>query len=331
MNKGFGSPSKSARLVIGAVIIKHKLNLSDAETIEQIRENPYLQYFVGYTEYSSGTAFDSSLFVKIRERLGKEEFAEFSQIIIEKAEAQKQKHKETKQTKESKKNKDRKNKLDDKAIPPQKEKLDDLPTTESKGKAESAAEETEPKTHSGKLILDATIADQYIKYPTDIDLVNKAREQLEELIDEIFPHSQLTKKPRTYRERAHKEFLAISKKRKKTSKEIRKVMRKQSGYLKRDLRAIEQMLNSREERAFPLSHKYQKRYWIIQQLYNQQKEMYDNKNHICKDRIVSLHQAHVRPMVRGKSPNKTEFGAKLGVGLREGYATISKISWDAYD
>ncbi len=35
-----GRPAKDARLVIGAVIIKHKLCLSDEETVEQIRENP---------------------------------------------------------------------------------------------------------------------------------------------------------------------------------------------------------------------------------------------------------------------------------------------------
>ena len=49
MSFGKGRPAKPARLVVGAVIIKHKLCLSDEETIEQIRENPYLQYFVGLT------------------------------------------------------------------------------------------------------------------------------------------------------------------------------------------------------------------------------------------------------------------------------------------
>jgi Transposase domain (DUF772). len=42
-----GRPAKDAGIVIGAVIIKHKLSVSDEETVEQIRENPYLQYFIG--------------------------------------------------------------------------------------------------------------------------------------------------------------------------------------------------------------------------------------------------------------------------------------------
>ncbi len=37
-----GRPAKDARLVIGAVIIEHKLCLSDQETVAQIQENPYL-------------------------------------------------------------------------------------------------------------------------------------------------------------------------------------------------------------------------------------------------------------------------------------------------
>ena len=65
-----GRPAKDGRLVIGAVIIKHKLCLSDEETIEQIRENPYLQYFVGFKAFVKEQAFAPSLFVEIRRRHG---------------------------------------------------------------------------------------------------------------------------------------------------------------------------------------------------------------------------------------------------------------------
>ena len=53
LSAGQGRPSKDARLVIGAVIIKHKLCLSNEETVQQIRENPYLQYFVGLAGYQN--------------------------------------------------------------------------------------------------------------------------------------------------------------------------------------------------------------------------------------------------------------------------------------
>ncbi|VAV97216.1 hypothetical protein MNBD_ALPHA02-1799 [hydrothermal vent metagenome] len=70
LSGGMGRPAKDARLVIGAVIIKHKLCLSDEETIEQIRENPYLRYFVGFKAFYRDQAFAPSLFVDIRRRMG---------------------------------------------------------------------------------------------------------------------------------------------------------------------------------------------------------------------------------------------------------------------
>ncbi len=65
-----GRPAKDARLVIGAVIIKHKLCLSDEETVQQIRENFYLQYFVGFAAYQDKQPFAPSLFVEVRRRMG---------------------------------------------------------------------------------------------------------------------------------------------------------------------------------------------------------------------------------------------------------------------
>ncbi len=77
-----GRPAKDARLVIGAVIIKHKLCLSDEETIEQIRENLYYQYFVGLKMFQTKAIFAPSLFVEIRKRMGKHVFSAFEQSII---------------------------------------------------------------------------------------------------------------------------------------------------------------------------------------------------------------------------------------------------------
>jgi transposase, IS5 family len=75
-------PMKEARLVIGAVIIKHKLCLSDVETVQQIQENPYLQYFVGLPGCQSAEPFASSLFVEIRKRMGEAVIECFRRAII---------------------------------------------------------------------------------------------------------------------------------------------------------------------------------------------------------------------------------------------------------
>ncbi len=77
-----GRPAKDARLVIGAVIIKHKLCLSDQETVAQIQENPYLQYFAGLSGYQMETPFAPSLLVEIRKRMGAGVFEVFHGAII---------------------------------------------------------------------------------------------------------------------------------------------------------------------------------------------------------------------------------------------------------
>ena len=47
MSKDFGRMSIKPRIAIGALIIKHFKQMSDEDTIEEIQENPYLQYFLG--------------------------------------------------------------------------------------------------------------------------------------------------------------------------------------------------------------------------------------------------------------------------------------------
>jgi len=64
-----GAPAKSFRMALGALIIKEKLGISDRETVEQIKENPYLQYFIGISSYSNETPFDASMLVHFRQRI----------------------------------------------------------------------------------------------------------------------------------------------------------------------------------------------------------------------------------------------------------------------
>ena len=71
-NSVSGAGNKPARVIIGALLIKHKMNLSDRETIQMISENPYMQYMLGLPEFTTRPVFDPSLFVTIRKRLGDE-------------------------------------------------------------------------------------------------------------------------------------------------------------------------------------------------------------------------------------------------------------------
>jgi len=181
MSKDRGRPAKAARLVIGAVIIKHKLCLSDDETIDQIRENPYLQYFVGLSTFQTEAPFAPSLFVDIRRRMGEQVFESFNQSIIDKLESKQ------------------------KIIPTRKPNPDkkDNSSQTGNGKPDNhyseTPEENPEKLRKGKLIIDAAVAEQAIRFPTDLGLLNEAREISENLIDKLYPLSDLKKKPRTYR------------------------------------------------------------------------------------------------------------------------------------
>lgn len=64
-----GAPAKPSRMALGALIIKEKLGISDRETVEQIRENPYLQYFIGLKNYRNEAPFEASMLVHFRQRL----------------------------------------------------------------------------------------------------------------------------------------------------------------------------------------------------------------------------------------------------------------------
>ncbi|EOS11656.1 hypothetical protein C802_02768 [Phocaeicola sartorii] len=71
-------------MIIGSLLIKHKMNQSDEETILAIQENPYMQYFVGLSEFTDKPIFDPTLFVNIRKRLGNNDFNNMSVSLLKK-------------------------------------------------------------------------------------------------------------------------------------------------------------------------------------------------------------------------------------------------------
>ena len=68
-NPTTGAPAKPVRLAFGALFIKQRLGLTDEETVEQIRENGYMQFFLGFAGYSSKAPFDPSMMVHFRKNM----------------------------------------------------------------------------------------------------------------------------------------------------------------------------------------------------------------------------------------------------------------------
>jgi len=311
-----GRPLKEARLVIGAVIIKHKQCLSDEETVQQLRENPYLQYFVGLPGYQQAPPFAPSLFVEIRKRMGAQVFDDFEQAIIAAHDNKKCSQPDDKEPPLS--------------PPPADKRANSVNVVD--GGEELTESETEPVTHQGRLIVDATVAEQAIRFPTDLSLLNEARAFSEQIIDTLCTELKVANKPRSYRQKARSAYLAVAKQKKPQRKTLRRGTRQQLQYLRRNLGHIEQLLAPIPAgRPLPLPGWLLYRYWVIQHLYQQQWDMYRMQTHRCDHRIVSISQPYVRPIVRGKQDKPVEFGAKLSVSLTgEGFARVDALRWEAF-
>lgn len=282
-----GAGTVDPRHVIGAIIVKHKLGLSDVETLDTIGENPYIQVFLGLDAYRPGHLFSPTLLVEARKRLGKEAFDAFTEKIV---------------------------------------------AISCPGAGEGPAQGAE-RPNKGRLKIDATVADQYIRYPNDLGILDEVRRNTEKMVDLLFDglRDRLKVKPRTYRKVAHQRYVSIAKKKKKRKEDIRKEVRYQINAVERNLRHIEKMVKMTGATDFPLPRKYLKRLWAAHEVARQQRYMYDNSTNTVEHRIVSPSQPHVRPIVRGKQGRAVEFGAKLGLSLFEGHMAADTLSWDAYN
>ena len=96
--------------------------------------------------------------------------------------------------------------------------------------------------------------------------------------------------------------------------------------LRRDIKIVEALA---ERNGLELLNPRQyKNLLVVQELYRQQLEMYENRQYRTEDRIVSISQPHVRPIVRGKASAAVEFGAKLSVSVVNGFVFAEKLAWN---
>ncbi|MBN1550936.1 transposase [bacterium] len=191
--------------------------------------------------------------------------------------------------------------------------------------------DSDTPSHRGQLIIDAVVAPQEIKHPTDLNLLNDAREHTERLIDQLWEPAPGKRKPRTYRENARKEYLEIIKKKRKPQNQLRAAIRGQLGYVRRNIKTIKRLLRPYSGGPLPFDKHDLKLFWVIQELYRQQRIMHEEHSNSIPGRIVNLRQPHVRPIVRGKAGRDTEFGAKLSCSLVGDYVYLDHLDWNAFN
>ena len=299
-----GMPAKPLRMALGSLLIQKQYGYSDEELVEQLRENPYYQYFIGMPGYEDKYPFVPSLLVEFRKRLSEEILSEVNEIIISSAMSEKDDSDDDNNSNNS-----------------------DGGSSDNK-ESEALSENKTEVPNSGTLILDATCAPQNIEYPQDVNLLNECREKLEKLIDKIcYDFNYYT--PRMYRKNARKDYLSLAKCKKRPAKRIRKAVKQQLQYVRRDLRYIDEFLALDDVK---LMEKQAELLDVIRKVYEQQRFMFENKTHSVENRIVSISQPFIRPIVRGKAKSPVEFGAKLDLSVDEnGMARVEKLSFDAYN
>ncbi len=318
LDKYQGRSTVDLRTVLGAMFIQHSLNLTDRDTIQAIRENIYMQYFVGLPSFQTAQVFDHSLLPTLRKRLGKKGAKKLMDIFAAHSiETQLLKHRKSRSVKSNQDNNDE-----------NESGSDSVSTVQT----EDQSQESENR---GTVKIDATVVPQNITYPTDTKLLNHSRQLSEQIIDKLYLHSPelWQTKPRTYRKLARKKWLAFSKTRKPSKKKIKAQKRADLSYLKRNLRYIDEMMELLTQKGvkIKLCNMLRKKMYVISEIYRQQQIMYRDGRKRIEDRIVSIEQPWVRPIVRGKAGRPVEFGAKINISLTENLISVDQSSFDAFN
>lgn len=140
----------------------------------------------------------------------------------------------------------------------------------------------------------------------------------------------MVKKPRTYRKKARKDYLAVARNRKPSQSKIREGIKKQLEYVRRNLKNIDKLIEKGCSLS-KLSDKQYKNLLVITELYRQQLQMYEQNERRIDDRIVSINQPHIRPIIRGKAGKNVEFGAKISASCYDGFVFLDHLSWDNFN
>ena len=294
-----GQVAIPSRVAFGAVYIQTEEGYTDEQTRGNIQENPYLQYFCGFECYTMDSPFDASMMTHFRKRISPEMIRRINDLVFA-SEAVAA--------------------MDN----PEEEEGEDSVEQEYSNEPTSSKPTEGAAKNRGTLILDATCCPADIHYPTDVGLLNHARELVEKMIDLLYSAAR-----DLYPEKPRKRYLAYTKKRAHTVRETRMMLHGNLQYIQRDIGYIEKMV----AHGVPLSllgDELYRKLLVIQELCRQQWDMYVRKDHQIEDRIVSIEQLHIRPIVRGKAGCPVEFGAKVTVGLVGGYAFLLKADWNNY-
>ena len=153
-------------MALGALLIKNMKRITDEEVVQELKENPYLQYLVGLEKYQSEAPFDASMMVHYRKRISVEMLLEINEKIVKSQLEREEKAKKKRKNKRGSSGGDDGN--------------EEGSGTKVENKSSDEKQDDVPK--KGHLLVDATCVPADIRYPTDVSILNEAREKSEEII-----------------------------------------------------------------------------------------------------------------------------------------------------
>ncbi len=176
------------------------------------------------------------------------------------------------------------------------------------------------------MLVDATVMPEKIRYPNDIGLLNDVREWTVGWLKEVV--SGTGEKIRTYRRKARKLFLNFSKKKLKTRQMIERARKQMLQYVRRNLGQLKERMMYVD---YLVRKEVEERLKLAEKIYEQQKQMYDEKVQRCAQRIVSWWREYVRPIKRGKGGGKeVEFGPKVCLSHVDGFTFLDEFGHENY-
>lgn len=177
-----------------------------------------------------------------------------------------------------------------------------------------------------RLVTDTTIVPSNIAYPTDVSLLEKVRRKAVAFIDKAKKLG--SKSHRTYKRVAKKVYIQYQKVRKHTAKSRRKTIKKLLQFATRNIHQLKESVEHVKQQSndVPEMEDAQNFLETAQDILKQQKDLYQKKE--VKNRIVSVHQPHIRPMVKGKYPVSVEFGPKVLLNMDDDYLFLESLHFD---
>ena len=192
-------------------------------------------------------------------------------------------------------------------------------------------------------LTDATCYEVNIAYPTSVKILWQSCEWIYNHIEVLCKVLGLPSKRKSYRRyyEQHRRQNVYSKKRKKTHKETRHRIGQLLHWLEKGISIISPLVKAYEQKlsAFTLSAEVipaLKRlrlgyFTTIKQVFEQQSSLHKDPKTTIENRIVSLQQPHIRPIVRGKENKRVEFGPKVNMLRVGGVNVIEHFSFDNFN